>query len=48
MKKWRIVYWFGSITTETFVKANSKEEAIVEFEKSKGKSKDDIINIEEV
>ena len=48
MKKWRIVYWFGSITTEAFVKADSKEEAIAEFEKSKGKGKDIIINVEEV
>jgi hypothetical protein len=46
MKKWRIVYWLGSITTEVFIKADSKEAAIAEFEKSKGK--DRIVNIEEV
>ena len=47
MKKWRIVYWLGSMMTETFVKADSKEMAIAEFEKRKG-GKDRIINIEEV
>ena len=35
------------MTTEVFVMANSKEAAIAEFEKRKGKSKDRIINIEE-
>jgi hypothetical protein len=48
MKKWRIVYWLGSMMTETFVKADSKEAAIAEFEKRKGKDKDSIVNIEEV
>ena len=49
MKKWRIVYWFGSITTETIIKADSKEESIIEFEKRKGKDKGkDIIIIEEL
>lgn len=45
MKKWRIIYWFGSITTEVFIEADSKEDATAEFEKRKGK--DTIINIEE-
>ena len=45
MKKWRIVYWLGSMMTETFVRADSRETAIVEFEKDKGK--DRIISIEE-
>ena len=46
MKIYRIVYWLGSITTEAFVKADSKEGAIAEFEKNKGK--DIILNSEEV
>lgn len=47
MKKWRIVYWLGSMMTDMFVKADSKEAAIAEFEERKG-SKDRIINIEEL
>ena len=47
MKKWRIVYWLGSMTTETFIKADSEETAIAEFEKNKGNGKDRIISIEE-
>ncbi len=47
IKKWRIFYWLGSMTTEMFVKADSKEKAIAEFEKRKG-GKDRIINIEEI
>ncbi len=49
--KWRngeLFIGLGSITTEAFVKADSKEEAIAEFEKSNGKDKDAIINIEEI
>lgn len=42
--RWRIVYWLGSITSEGFVKATSKDEAIAIFEKEKGK--DRIISIE--
>ncbi len=48
MKKWRFVYWLGSMQTETYVKAYSVEEAIIEFEKLKGKGIDRIIRIEEV
>ena len=40
MKIYRIVYWLGSITTEAFVKADSKEGAIAEFEKAMGLIKD--------
>lgn len=41
---WRIVYWLGSITTEVYIKASTKDEAISIFEKQKGK--DRIITIE--
>lgn len=46
MKVYRIVYWFNSITTEKYIKADSKEEAIEKFNKiTSGKT---IISIEEV
>lgn len=45
MKLFRFVYWFNSCTTEWFVRANNKEEAIKRFKEHKGDSK--IVNIEE-
>lgn len=47
MKKWRIFYWLGSMTTEMFVKADSEEDAITKFEILTGRGKDYIINTEE-
>lgn len=46
MKKYRIVYWFGSIKTDWIVKANSEEEAREEFIRIKGNK--EIVRIEEV
>lgn len=48
MKKWRIFYWLGSMTTEMYIKADSKEDAIAKFEILTGRGKDYILNIEEV
>lgn len=45
MKKYRFVYWFGSITTECYINANSQEEAIELFKEKKGDMH--IVNIEE-
>lgn len=44
MTVYRFVYEFGSVRTESFVKANSEEEAIEKFRKTKGDKK--IFNIE--
>ena len=46
MKKYRILYWLGSIKTEYIVKANSTKEAEKKFIKIKGDK--DIIDIEEL
>lgn len=45
MNTYRFVYWFNSCTTEWYVKAGSKEEAVEKFRDLKGNST--IINIEE-
>ena len=44
MKKYRIVYWFGSCITEWYVKANDEQEALKKFKELKGEK--EIINIE--
>lgn len=45
MKTFRIYYWLGSCTTERYVKARSKSEAVRLF--SKQTNPENIINIEE-
>ena len=45
-KKYRIVYWFGSIKTDCIVTANCTEEAKKNFIELKGDKK--IIEIEEI
>lgn len=47
MKKYRILYWMGSITTDWCVSANSAEEAEKKFREIKGEEKE-IVRIEEV
>lgn len=44
MKKYRIVYWFNSCTTECYIKADNKNEALEKFKELKGEKR--IINIE--
>lgn len=46
MKRFRFVYYFGSIMTECYYKAENKEQAIIKFRKEHGDSV--IKNIEEV
>ena len=46
MKKYRILYWLGSIKTEHVVKASNKEEAEKKFREVKGDK--NIIGIEEI
>lgn len=46
MKKYRILYWLGSMKTEYVVKANSTEEAKKKFREIKGDK--NIIDIEEL
>ena len=46
MKKYRILYWLGSMKTEYIVKANDKEEAEKKFREIKGDK--NIIDIEEL
>ena len=46
MKNYRFYYIFCSCTTETYIRANSKEEAIEKFKQQKGDRT--ILNIEEV
>lgn len=36
MKKYRILYWFGSMVTEFVVKADNAEEAEKKFRETKG------------
>ena len=36
MKTYQIVYWFGSITTEQIVKAETAQEAEAKFRETKG------------
>lgn len=36
MKRYRIYYWFNSITTDWYTKANSEEEALKKFQSIKG------------
>lgn len=45
MKRFRIVYWFSSITTERYISANSKDEALEKFAQWSDKK---IVSIEEV
>lgn len=45
MKRYRIVYWMGSIITEWHGKAKDKETVIKKFREAHGHS--EIINIEE-
>lgn len=45
MKKYRILYWLGSMKTEYVVKASSTEEAVKKFREIKGGK--NIIDIEE-
>lgn len=46
MKKYRIMYWLGSVATDCYIKANSKQDALMAFKRRKGRDKD-IIKIEE-
>lgn len=46
MKKYRILYWLGSMQTEYIVKADSTEEAEKKFREIKGDK--NIIDIEEL
>lgn len=46
MKKYRILYWSGSMRTEYIVKANNEEEAEKKFREIKGDR--NIIDIEEL
>ena len=46
MKKYRILYWLGSMKTEYVVKADNKEEAEQKFREIKGNK--NIIDIEEL
>ena len=46
MKKYRILYWLGSMKTEYVVKAKNKEEAKKKFREIKGDK--NIIDIEEL
>lgn len=45
MKTYRIIYWFNSIITDWFVKANSETEARNKFIRIKGNK--EIVRIEE-
>lgn len=45
MKKFRIMYWFNSCTTECYVKADDEAKALEKFKKLKGEKQ--IISIEE-
>jgi hypothetical protein len=47
MKKYRILYWMGSITTDWCVSANSAEEAEKKFREIKGEEKE-IVKIVEI
>lgn len=46
MKKYRILYWLGSMKTDYIVKADSTEEAEKKFREIKGDK--NIIDIEEL
>ena len=46
MKKYRILYWLGSMKTDCIVKADSAEEAEKKFKEIKGDK--NIIDIEEL
>ena len=46
MKLFRIVYWFGSVTTERYIKAHNKDEAIAKFAELSNEKK--VVKIEEV
>lgn len=45
MKKFRIMYWFNSCTTECYVKADDEVGALEKFKELKGEKQ--IISIEE-
>lgn len=47
MKKYRILYWLGSMKTDYIVKANNKEEAEKKFKEIKGNNAN-IFSIEEI
>ena len=44
MKKFRIMYWFNSCTTEYYVRANNEQEASEKFKELKGEKR--IVSIE--
>lgn len=46
MKKYRILYWLGSMKTDYVVKASNKEEAEKKFKEIKGDK--NIVEIEEL
>lgn len=46
MKKYRILYWFGSMRTEYIIRAINKEEAKKKFSEIKGDMH--ILDIEEI
>lgn len=47
LKRYRILYWFNSITTDYYTHANSKKEAREKFLNVKGAQREkDIIRIE--
>lgn len=46
MKKYRILYWLGSMKTEYIVKASNKQEAEKKFKETKGNK--NIVDIEEL
>lgn len=49
MKKYRIIYWFNSMRTDSIVKADNEEDAIKKFRESKyNRDIKDIIEIQEL
>ena len=46
VRNYRVVYWFGSVKTDYFIRADSKEDAERKFVKSKGDR--NVIRIEEM
>ena len=47
LKRYRIFYWFNSITTDYYTRANSKDDAIKNFLRVKGAQwEKDIISVQ--
>lgn len=47
MKRYEILYWFGSITTSVYVTATSKQDAVDKFHEVKG-CQAEVISVAEV